>query len=134
MALRRIGHWGGGGSDGLPDPRLLTAASWDATEREDVEDYLARGFVSRAYLGYETCRICGQPNGSLELSDGSYCWPEGLLHYLHVHAVSLPREFIDHVLSRSAALMDSEVDDGWWAQAAVGLTRWSPHGGPSGPS
>lgn len=121
VRLRRIGHWGDGGISDLPDPRAMIFP-WDAMEREDGEDYLRRGFVSLACLGYEACRICGQENGSLELSDGVYCWPEGLYHYVHDHGVGLPREFVDHVIFSSAELMNSEVDDSWWVWAAKGLT------------
>lgn len=122
MVLRRIGYWGSGSRDGLPDPRSLMDTVWDALEREDVEDYLSRGFVSQAALGYEFCRVCGQANGSLEFSDGVYCWPEGLRHYVHEHGVGLPREFIDHVLARSVELMESDVDDEWWVRAARSMT------------
>lgn len=86
-----------------------------------MEDFLARGFVSRAYLGYADCRICGERIGSLELSDGIYCWPEGLLHYVRVHAVGLPREFIDHVQASGGDLMAADVDDDWWLHASRGV-------------
>lgn len=121
VALRRIGHWGPGSASGLPDPRSMAGSSWDAVEREDVTDFLTRGFVSRAYLGYANCRICGENLGSLELSDGIYCWPEGLHHYVQVHGVGLPREFIDHVLTCSTDLMSADVNDDWWIRAAKDL-------------
>lgn len=133
MTLRRIGHWGSGSPDGLPDPESLAGASWDAMEREDVEDFLTRGFVSRAYLGYADCRICGEQVGSLELSDGIYCWPEGLHHYVQAHDVGLPREFIDHVLASGADLMSADVDDYWWIKAARGVQTTRDHLGPGVP-
>ena len=112
--MRRIGYWGTGAAGELPDPSKVAGAHWDEHEREDVEDFLSRGFVSRAYLGVAHCRICGQAVGSLELSDGVYSWPEGLLHYVREHAVSLPRVFIDHVRAAGANLMEADVDDAWW--------------------
>lgn len=59
--------------------------------------------------------------------DGVYCWPEGLRHYVHVHGVVLPREFIDHVLARSVALTDAQVDEDWWVQAAI-IDRYGTDG------
>ena len=71
------------------------------------------GILARTF-GREKCRLCSEENGSLELSDGVFCWPEGLRHYVHAHAVALPRESIEHVVSSIVDLMDQEVDDGWW--------------------
>lgn len=118
VVLRRIGYWGSGAPGALPDPVSLAGAEWVETEREDVEDYLGRGFVSSASLGREQCRLCGRQNGSLELSDGTFCWPEGLRHYVQAHSLALPREFIDHVVSSIVSLMDQEVDDEWWIEWA----------------
>jgi len=42
---------------------------------------------------------CGRHNGSAELADGTYCWPEGLAHYLEAHQVRPPEEFVEHVVS-----------------------------------
>jgi hypothetical protein len=116
MRLRRLGYWGSGEAGSLPDPRFLADSQWDDIEREDVEDFLSRGFVYRAFMGVAKCRICGEQVGNLELSDGTFCWPEGLVHYVRAHKISLPREFIDHVLSTGAEMMDAEVEDEWWVR------------------
>ena len=119
VMLRRLGHWGSGADGALPNPASLAGWSWDVIEREDVEDYLSRGFVSRAYMGFAKCRLCGEQVGCLEFSDGIFCWPEGLRHYVAAHSVRLPREFIDHVRSMGAELMEAEVEDDWWIGAVV---------------
>jgi hypothetical protein len=31
------------------------------------------------------------------MTDGVYCWPEGLAHYVKEHDVRLPDEFVTHV-------------------------------------
>ena len=49
--------------------------------------------------GYSTCRICGIDNGTKDLSDGKYMWPEGLVHYVKDHNLRLPKEFEEHVES-----------------------------------
>ena len=37
--------------------------------------------------------------GSWDLTDGTWVWPQGLSHYVEVHGVVLPEEFVSHVLS-----------------------------------
>jgi hypothetical protein len=92
----------------------LVDAGWDHDERDMVEDYLRRGFVVRACMGYSPCRICGRANGSLELSDGTYVWPEGLAHYVSDHAVRLPEPFVSHVQAMIETLEASGRDESWW--------------------
>ena len=38
--------------------------------------------------------------GSRDFSDGAWIWPEGLHHYVEIHSVRLPAEFINHIQSR----------------------------------
>jgi len=68
-------------------------------------------------VGFSTCRICGKSNGSRELVDSSYLWPEGLAHYVRVHSVRLPSEFIDHVREQQHDRDDSDLDPEWWQSA-----------------
>lgn len=65
-------------------------------------------------LGKSRCRLCGELVGSLELSDGVFVWPEGLVHYLDAHEVRLPQRFVTHVMARSEELGTAEIDDDWW--------------------
>lgn len=88
--------------------------AWDEHEREDVALYLGWGTVVRSYLGWSECRVCGQQNGSLELTDGTYIWPEGLRHYVDVHGVRLPDEVVAHIRRRVDELEAAPVDDDWW--------------------
>ena len=113
MLLQRLGYWGDRDS-GLPDPVTLVDESWDRDERGLVTDHLVRGFVARAYVGYSTCRICGAQNGSLELTDGAFVWPEGLAHYVTAHAVRLPAAFVEHVHAFTDAIESADVDESWW--------------------
>lgn len=52
-------------------------------------------------MGYSPCRLCGDNDGALELSDGVFVWPEGLRHYVVDHGVRLPQEFVSHVVTAS---------------------------------
>lgn len=113
MKLIRIGYWVDG--NGLwPDVRAFVDPSWDEDDRDVTAVYLRHGLVARAYLGPATCRICGQRNGSLELTDYVYVWPEGLSHYLIEHKVRLPDVFVEHVRTQQEKLDDYEIDDSWW--------------------
>src|SRR5262245_6467774 len=84
-------HW--------PDPRHFVDTSWEGQARSRVADHLIRGALLVRYRGLSSCRFCGGPNGSKELTDGRYFWPEGLAHYLVEHDVRLPAEFVEHVMN-----------------------------------
>jgi hypothetical protein len=80
-----------------------------------------------AAAGTSLCRICGQANGSVELTDGvRFAWPEGLAHYVEAHNVRLPAEVtaamtiapqpVD-VTDLERRLLDTNeliIDADWW--------------------
>lgn len=86
-----------------PDPKAFADPNWREEERRAVVKHLQAGSLVIQYRGLSPCRFCGRHNGSAELSDGVFCWPEGLAHYLEAHAVRLPGEFVEHVRSTSTA-------------------------------
>jgi len=83
-----------------PDVTLLVDPNWREDERRRVGDYLQRGTRVNQQGGLSECRFCERHNGSAELTDGVYCWPEGLAHYVSEHDVRLPEEFVGHALSQ----------------------------------
>jgi len=109
-----IGYWASDSTPGWPDPRALVDLEWDADEQEAVADYLESGLISRAYMGFSPCRICGTDNGNLELSDLTYVWPSGLAHYVRDHGVRLPAEFVEHATSTQEAVEEAGRDESWW--------------------
>jgi hypothetical protein len=109
-----IGYWRGEHAVGWPDPADFVDSTWARDEREAVADYLGRGFVVRACMGYSPCRICGKDNGCLELSDGIYVWPEGLAHYVTDHGVRLPEPFVSTALWLIEAFETAGRDETWW--------------------
>lgn len=82
-------------------------------------------FVAAA--GTSFCRVCGQANGSAELTDGvRFVWPEGLAHYVEAHNVRLPAEVtaamdvapppVD-VAEFERRLLETQeliIDEHWW--------------------
>lgn len=134
MLLYRIGYWttGPGEVRGLPDPHDLVDPGWDPDDRFVVECYLGSDTYLRGYMGLSPCRICGEPNGSGELTDGLLAWPDGLAHYVRDHAVRLPAIIEAYILRRVERLETAVVDDLWWADGA--LDPVMTHANPTGPS
>jgi hypothetical protein len=112
--LRLIGYWVGPMAPGWPDPRAFVDETWDAGDRDVVIEYLSSGFTVRAFGGVSTCRFCGRDNGAIEVSDGTWTWPEGLAHYLAEHGVRLPEEFVQHVFDQLDRLHDAGREMEWW--------------------
>jgi len=89
------------GEFGLPIPSDYVDQNWDYKERLAVMDHLESGKEYEAWKGYSSCRFgCIHDNGSVDFTDGTYVWPEGFVHYIQVHGVKPPQEFIDHVLGQ----------------------------------
>lgn len=116
-SLRLIGYWRNEENPQYPDPRDLVDPAWDQEERDVVGTYLANGTISRTYMGYSPCRICGQNNGATEFTDGVFAWPAGLAHYVDEHGVRLPQEFVEHAVARLDAIEALVPDTTWWVTA-----------------
>jgi hypothetical protein len=113
-ALKRLGYWRSERDTGWPDPAEFIDPDWDQTERRVVALYLSKGTIARMYMGLSRCRLCEKLNGSLEYTDGTYLWPEGLDHYVNEHDVRLPSTFVQHVEAQMDRFELAPVDDAWW--------------------
>lgn len=96
-----IGYWKGD-KKGLPEPEDFVDLTWDASERAKVLEYLKKGEAVHFWRGFSWCRFgCrGVSMGSQCISDGEWTWPQGFAHYIEVHGIKPPKEFIQKVLSR----------------------------------
>jgi hypothetical protein len=75
--------------------RAFVDPAIDPGERARVSRYLRGGTPWVAAGGFSVCRVCGDANGSAELTDGTHLvWPEGLAHYVEAHNVWLPDEIV----------------------------------------
>jgi hypothetical protein len=103
VTLRRIGYWlepDGDGGRRYPDPHTLVRPGWiEPTQRLVLLGYLRAAPVLAVQMGYSLCRFCGRTNGYAELWDGTWTWPQGLAHYVDVHDVVLPPEFVKHAVA-----------------------------------
>jgi hypothetical protein len=121
MPVRLIGYWHSAYEPDWPDPRDFIDSRWNDQERNLVASYLEQGDVPWVEAGLSTCRLCGKSNGSAELTDGVFLWPEGLAHYVRDHSVRLPDEVISHMTERPSEMVTvprgfspSDVDEEWW--------------------
>ena len=124
MELRLIGYWTSYLDEDLPNPSNFVVENWSSSERELVINYLKNGTVMpHRMAGLSWCRFnCGiVANGSLELTDGHYLWPEGLAHYVEFHNLKLPQEFIENCKSKIHSeqfiideTVEYTVNTSWW--------------------
>lgn len=84
----------------LLDPKTLVDHNWDTDVRAAVINHLKNGRKNHGWLGHSKCRFCDCDNGSWDMTDGTYVWPEGLVHYIIEHGVRLDEEFVSHVMKR----------------------------------
>jgi hypothetical protein len=79
--------------------------TWDPQERDRVIAYVERAPDVERWRGYSFCRLgCNGDDVDMGVSDkgdDKFIWPEGFGHYLRVHGVRPPEEFVRHVLARS---------------------------------
>ena len=122
-----FGYWRSLYEPTLPDPEWFVDTHWAVATRQAVVIYLQQGYPLRHFMGSSWCRFrCGTTSGALgatDLTDGTYCWPEGLPHYLLKHAVRLPEPLVQYILAQtvfphSEAAQTSPASSTtltWWA-------------------
>jgi len=73
-------------------------------------------------------------NGRADMCDDVWCWPEGLAHYVEVHHIRLPDDFVAHARSRNfepAPRSGGRIDQDssfWLKWAALNAPfRFEPH-------
>ncbi len=117
-----IGYWHSCYEPDMPDPAKFIDKNWDNIEKQFVIKYLKKGLSVADWMGISWCRFrCGETNmGARCLTDGTYIYPEGLVHYIEKHGVRLPKKFVEHVLNEDGndIVFDKnqnyETDFSWW--------------------
>lgn len=131
--MHLIGYWIESLLDAKYFPPQELVGELSRETRARVVGYLDSGSLYRQYRGLSWCRFgCDhQAMGSAELTDGAWVWPSGLSHYVRDHAVSLPDEFIAHILAGgskpsepgSDELPDDRLWLNWCQQRSTGHLR-----------
>jgi hypothetical protein len=129
MKLRLVGYWKAALDDELPFPQELDTEN-DSEVRERVATYLDAGTSRFEFRGLSRCRYgCPKPNGSRELTDGRWTWPEGLSHYVRAHFIALPHELVADASARKlrdigdAPGFEVESDLSFWIEWARPFRR-----------
>ena len=120
-SLKLIGYWAGNKDshmDPYPHPSYLQDPKfWEEkgkyTEMKII-DYLDGGIECNIYRGLSPCRLCDELLGNCEKTDGVYIWPEMLSHYITMHNVILPDEFIEHAMKNMNET--KEFNDEFWIE------------------
>ncbi|CAM9275231.1 unnamed protein product, partial [Hapterophycus canaliculatus] len=140
--LLEVGFWADPRftGDQRPNPAVLVDEEWGGTVAAlAVALYLRSGFLESFELGYSFCRL-GCCNGGSKpaktrnkfmgcttLTDGKFVWPEGLAHYITVHAVRPPEEFVLHALENLQTLREAQEGGRLrWDVDARGVGRTVP--------
>jgi hypothetical protein len=109
---RHIGYWASHedpavcryaqGGTMLPWPGDFVDPTWDPRERDRVIAYVDGAPNVEHWMGYSFCRLgCDEDDmGVSDKGDDKFIWPEGFGHYLRVHGVRPPEEFVRHVLAK----------------------------------
>ena len=105
VTLKRGGFWKSDTEPSFPDPQALVDAAWDSAERERVLSYLEASYYTPIFQGGPSwCRFGCSPRpadiGTQDLTDGTWVFPEGFVHYVRSHDLKPPAEFLDHVRQR----------------------------------
>jgi hypothetical protein len=69
----------------------------------------------------QPCPLCGELVGCSEFTDGVFLWRESLVHYVQVHAMWLPSQFMEYAERREDELLALPLDSTWWDS----LSGWS---------
>ena len=121
-----FGYWRSLYAPTLPDPAWFVDASWATDERQRVIAYLRQGRSVVSWMGFSWCRFrCDISLGAMgasDLTDGFYCWPEGLIHYISKHNLRLPAELVQYILAQPNFPIEQarqvsptcEVSQDWW--------------------
>jgi hypothetical protein len=107
-----IGFWRDtkGSISKLPWPDDFVDKKWNEEEKELVAAYLDAGKKVGFWKGSSSCRLGCKNNyfyksnleiGSTDQSDGEWVWPEGFSHYIKVHNVKPPIDFINKIIEKS---------------------------------
>lgn len=85
----------------IGEPDFLKLELVEPELKRKILDYLSSGEILSAFLGLRDCKFGCPLNEPViydrGLTDGVWVWPYELIHYVSVHDVDLPEEFVQHM-------------------------------------
>lgn len=96
--MKKIGYWKQFENSNEPLPWPQEGRLSQET-KERVARYLEEGRITTYWKGWSTCRLCGNHNGSVCMTDGEFEYPEGYAHYILAHNVQPDLELLAKVLT-----------------------------------
>lgn len=101
-SLRQEGFWCGANEQfSLFKNEPFPQANKMSQEETDQFLLLLTEFESKTpffkCMGYSTCRICGQNNGTSTYYTDLFAWPNGYKHYIQEHGVRPSAAFVLHI-------------------------------------
>lgn len=107
LRLKTVGYWKDYDCRKCPQPQWLVRTGWHSQDLDRIVAYLRAGQRCFTYFGFSQCRfrncpdkVCRKQNGSKDVTDGVWIWPEGLAHYVECHSVILPEEFVATMIQK----------------------------------
>ena len=131
LKLHLLGYWAEWRYEALmAHPQDFVDPDWPEVERERIANYLSSGCIIESYEGYAVNRFRkGEDDdmhpemGDSELTDGVYCWPEGLAVYVRKYSVRLPEFFHQHIREQNYIPPDHSQFEGKY-EFDTSLRKW----------
>lgn len=115
--MQRVGFWWSKDEPDLPNPKAFIDKTWNKNERGKVITYLEESYhVPYFQCGASWCRLCifnKTPSdiGTQDLTDGTWLYPEGFVHYIRKHKVKPPEDFLAHVRNNNYRVPKLEISE-----------------------
>ncbi len=86
----------------------------NTSKYEDIDyivEYIRNGGKVSTVASKKTCEYCKEIAGAINYyTDGKWIWPEWLEHYLLIHELELPNEFILHIRTNNYSYDENLVE------------------------
>jgi len=104
------GFWGKPGSKTSFEQSATIDHNLEKNQKERIINYLSQSPLVCGAYGIVACQRCEKKfKGPNIHSDGVWVWPGTLMHYVQEHDVSLPKDFLKHIV-RSAYKPPAKLD------------------------
>src|ERR1043165_3334922 len=97
--MKRIGYWRQAKDSNYSNLPWPEEGRLPLETKQKVVEFLNKGKMNAAWMGYSTCRICGKLNGTTCLTNGEFVYPEGYSHYILDHNIMPDIDLLSKILT-----------------------------------